>query len=147
MWTERLQALDSLMYAMSRDYDTLSLARWDTLKPLIRCLQAYGRDLLTYFHAGFITRRLEMSDDSPEAVYSIVLNQIGYDLEVLQRAVQQRASGSAAMTETLKETDKLAWLALKPAIDAGLATRRHDGRSPTSRSRPSAASSHMRPSP
>ncbi|MBP7687713.1 MAG: hypothetical protein KA765_07390 [Thermoflexales bacterium] len=121
VWTERLQALDSLMYAMSRDYDTLSLARWDTLKPLIRCLQAYGRDLLTYFHAGFITRRLEVSDDySPEAVYSIVLNQIGYDLEVLQRAVQQRASGSAAMTETLKETDKLAWLALKPAIDAGL---------------------------
>ncbi len=121
VWTERLQALDSLMYAMSRDYDTLSLARWHTLKPLIKCLQAYGRDLLTYFHAGFSTRRLEMSDDySPEAVYSIVLNQIGYDLEVLQRAVQQRASGSAAMTATLKETDKLAWLALKPALDAGL---------------------------
>jgi len=121
VWTERLQALDSLMYAMSRDYDTLSLARWGTLKPLIKCLQAYGRDLLTYFHAGFNTRRLELSDDySPEAVYSIVLNQIGYDLEVLQRAVQQRATGSAAMTETLKETDKLAWLALKPAIDAGL---------------------------
>lgn len=121
VWTERLQALDGLMYAMSRDYDTLSLARWGTLKPLIKCLQAYGRDLLTYFHAGFSTRRLELSDDySPEAVYSIVLNQIGYDLEVLQRAVQQRATGSAAMTETLKETDKLAWLALKPAIDAGL---------------------------
>lgn len=121
VWTERLQALDSLMYAMSRDYDTLSLARWGTLKPLLKCLQAYGRDQLTYFHAGFSTRRLEVSDDhSPESVYSIVLNQIGYDLEVLQRAVQQRASGSAAMTETLKETDKLAWLALKPAIDAGL---------------------------
>jgi hypothetical protein len=121
VWTERLQALDSLMYAMSRDYDTLSLARWSTLKPLLKCLQAYGRDRLTYFHAGFSTRRLEVSDDhSPESVYSIVLNQIGYDLEVLQRAVQQRASGSAAMTETLKETDKLAWLALKPAIDANL---------------------------
>ena len=121
VWTERLQALDSLMSAMSRDYDTLSLARWSTLKPLLKCLQAYGRDQLTYFHAGFSTRRLEVSDDySPESVYSIVLNQIGYDLEVLQRAVQQRASGSAAMTETLKETDKLAWLALKPAIDAGL---------------------------
>lgn len=121
VWTERLQALDSLMYAMSRDYDTLSLARWGTLKPLIKCLQAYGRDRLTYFHAGFSTRRLEVSDDySPESVYSIILNQIGYDLEVLQRAVQQRASGSTAMTETLKETDKLAWLTLKPAIDAGL---------------------------
>jgi hypothetical protein len=121
VWNERLQALDSLMYAMSRDYDTLSLARWGTLKPLLKCLQAYGRDQFTYFHVGFSTRRLELSDDyPPESVYSIVLNQIGYDLEVMQRAIQQRASGSAAMIETLKETDKLAWLSLKPAIDAGL---------------------------
>ncbi len=121
VWNERLQALDSLMYAMSRDFDTLSLARWGTLKPLLKCLQAYGRDQFTYFHAGFSTRRLELSDDyPPESVYSIVLNQIGYDLEVLQRAIQQRASGSTSMIETLKETDKLASLALQPAIDAGL---------------------------
>jgi hypothetical protein len=121
VWNERLQALDGLMYAMTRDYDALSLARWDTLKPAIKCLQAFGRDIFTYFHAGFASHRLEIWDDyPPDSVYSIILNQIGYDLEILQRAVEQRTSGSAAMTETLKATDKLACLALKPAIDTGL---------------------------
>lgn len=121
VWDERLQALDNLMHAMSRDYDTLSLPRWGTLKPLLKCLQAFGRDQFTYFHSGFTTGQLEMWDAyPPESVYSIVLNQVGYDLEVVQRAVEQRLSGSAAMSQTLKETDRLAWLALKPAVDAGL---------------------------
>ncbi|MFN8596511.1 MAG: hypothetical protein U0559_10055 [Anaerolineae bacterium] len=121
VWDERLQALDNLMYAMTSDYDTLSLPRWDTLKPVLKCLHAYGRGQFNYFHDGFGSGRLEMWDNyPPESVYSIVLNQIGYDLEVIQRAVEQRVSGSAATTATLKETDKLAWLALKPAIDAGL---------------------------
>ncbi len=121
VWNERLQALDELMYAMTRDYDALSLARWDTLKPAIKCLQAFGRDIFTCFQAGFTSRRLEISDDyPPDSVYSIILNQIGYDLEIMQRAVEQRISGAAATTEVLKTTDKLAWLALKPAIDADL---------------------------
>lgn len=121
VWDDRLQALDGLMYAMTRDYDTLSLSRWGTLKPLLKCLQAYGRDQFAYFRTGFNTGRLEAWDEyPPEAIYSIVLNQIGYDLEVWQRAVEQRLAGPAAMTHTLKEADKLAWLALKPAIDLGL---------------------------
>lgn len=121
VWDERLQALDSLIYALAGDYDTLSLSRWGTLKPLLKCLQAYGRDQFAYFRTGFNAGRLEAWDDyPPAAIYSIVLNQIGYDLEVWQRAVEQRLSGPANVTQTLKEADKLAWLALKPAIDLGL---------------------------
>ncbi len=124
VWVRRWETLDNLMQDINAGLTGRLLTRQTTLQSLVQCLRDFANHHFHYFYDGFhaTPQSLAPSSDFPEAyVYSVILNQIGHDLEVISRAIQQRDTGSAAMSDTLlRKADKLAALALQPAMDQGL---------------------------
>lgn len=106
------------MEGMSRRYESLPNP---TYKAMVGCLQAFGASQFRFFNNGFQQGRLVPSMEYPaEYTLRTTLDQVGYDLSLLQRAVEQRANGSAAMKETLDKADKLAQEAINLAVEGGL---------------------------
>jgi hypothetical protein len=88
-----------------------------TLSAATKRLKDFATDILYFFHAGFTSQKLEEKEYPRNNVYSILLNQIAFDIEVIRRAADQRiTSGSIEMKKRLKEADKLAWQALQKAV-------------------------------
>ncbi len=90
-----------------------------TLCATTKRLKEFAAGILHFFNAGFASKKLKWDEYPPNNVYSILLNQIAYDIEVIQRAADQRiTSGSTEMKQRLKEADNLAWQALQKAVGA-----------------------------
>ncbi len=89
-----------------------------TLSAATKRLNQFATEILRFFYDGFTNGKLKGSQEyPPNNVYSALLNQIGFDIEVIRRAADQRlTSGFDEMKTRLKEADKLAWLALQPMV-------------------------------
>ncbi|MBW7883988.1 MAG: hypothetical protein H3C34_15370 [Caldilineaceae bacterium] len=92
-----------------------------TLKSVVTNLNAYADRLLTLATEN----RFKGSRTMPQAYAArAILDQIGRDLEVILRALQQRlpplASDGDEIVTRLQMADNLAYAALQPALDAGL---------------------------
>lgn len=96
-------------------------SRLETLRDITRCLRIFAERQFRFFYDGFSSSSLERSKEyPPEHALYVTLDQIAHDFDVIQRAIWQRSSGSDKTHETLVTADKLAWLSLQPAIEAGL---------------------------
>jgi len=128
IWCQRWQALQSTIQHHLRraENDPSPIERQATLQSLLTSLYHFGKSQVDFFIAGFgpdAKVRLEPSTAYPPA-YALraTLDQIAYDLDLIQRAQQQRTKGSSSrpMRETLARADLLAYRALAPAICQGL---------------------------
>ncbi len=123
----RWKALDTYIDALAKSYEPQEFPRKDTVLHLLRSLQAFAASQFKFFYYGFYRSdqkysrhypALEINDQFPaEDVLTAVIEQIGHDLELIQRAADQRLSGNDVICQTLANADKLAWAAVKPAID------------------------------
>lgn len=112
VWPDRWQALQQLMAQMLTDLSDPSL------HTLAACLNAFGGSQFQFFYDGFKESKLRPSALYPnEFVLQTTLEQIAYDIAIIQQTAQQR-SGSAKTT--LKTADQLAQLALNLAIENDL---------------------------
>lgn len=92
-----------------------------TFKALAACLQAFGDSQFQFFRDGFRDGRLWPSAQYPaEYILRTTLDQVGYDISVIDQAAQQRRDGTKKMQKTLHKADQLGQLALNLAIDSGL---------------------------
>jgi hypothetical protein len=115
VWDERWGAYQSILTQLNSGVPT------PTFKTLANCLQAFGESQFKFFCEGFREGHLWPSAQYPaENVLSTTLNQVGYDIAVIQRASKQRGSKDKKMLDTLHKTDQLAQLALNLAIDGKL---------------------------
>lgn len=127
IWEQRWQGLDLAMQQMIElvRSDT-HVARQSTLLSLLESLRAFGDSQMSFFLEGArpgSPLQLEPSPDYPwEYVFRTTLNQIGHDLDVMQRAYHQRQPGphKERLLDTLRKADLLAYRALEPAIKLGL---------------------------
>jgi hypothetical protein len=132
IWNARWESLAASMATLSKQIEVSSVARKDTLRNLLTCLQAFAQDQYEFFRDGFVNgdfvpgsklRYLETSVIyPPEYVLRTTLDQIAFDLGVIQRAFNQRMPGpdSQQASETLATADKLARQALERAKVGGL---------------------------
>lgn len=117
--------------------ENIMISRFDTLQTLVTCLQRFGQKQFDFFYNGFSEEPtderphvgyLKPSIDYPEEfVFRRTLDQIGYDLSLFQTIILQRETASeqkggkkSPLYEALHTADRLAYQALKPAINAGL---------------------------
>lgn len=113
VWQQRSQALDEAIELSQAS------CKNQTLKALLSSLQAFGNDQFQFFYNGFSNGRLLPSMYHPaEYVVSATLNQISYDLSVIQQATEQR--NTPRFKEILDKADRLAQNALNLATDRGL---------------------------
>ena len=115
VWDKRWGAYQSILIQLNSELPA------HTFKALAACLQAFGNSQFQFFCDGFRNSTLWPSAQYPaEYVLSTTLNQVGYDIAVIQRAAQQRGSKYKKMPVTLHKADQLAQLALNLAIDGRL---------------------------
>lgn len=129
LWEERYCALQEMIGILSEQVPD-DLARATTFRTLLSRLQAFAREQFCFLFNGFkpdagAGYRLEPSLQFPAAfVLEGTLDQIGFDLTVIQDALHQReladAKENGAMKRTLAVADWLAYLALLPAVRHGL---------------------------
>ena len=127
IYYKRWQALDTLIAALTETYDRQDFPRKSTVLQLLKSLRAYAAGQFQFFYYGLDHDNLERLKHDPllklspefpaEDVLTGILDQIGHDLELIQRAADQRISGDANVRQTLANADKLAWSAVKPAIN------------------------------
>ena len=115
VWEDRWQALKQIMNQMLNG----SLSD-PTLHALVACLDAFGASQFQFFHDGFKNGNLWPSAQYPvEYVLRTTLDQVAYDINVIQGAAQQRsgAVGKPATAAPLAKADQLAQLALNLAVE------------------------------
>jgi uncharacterized protein len=129
LWTKRgdalIETIDHHLTAIQAGQEPVN--RQGTITALLTALKAFGKSQLDFFVNGFdpdakIVRLEPSTVYPPEYAMRATVDQIAYDLDVIQRAYQQRlpAQSTAAMRTTLAKADYLAYCALKPAIANGL---------------------------
>jgi len=126
-WDSLNRAMDELAVVLGGQ-DSAEVPHKETLATLIECLKDFGKKQFETFYKGFddslsdsdIPRLRVSVGYPPEYAFSIILDQIACDFEVVQRAACQRMSGGDLAKETLGKADEMARRALKPALDAGL---------------------------
>jgi hypothetical protein len=111
-----------------------------TLSATTQRLKEFAADILHFFNAGFTSGKMTWAEYPPNNVYSILLDQIAFDIEVIRRAADQRiTTGFTVMKQRLKEADKLAWQVLQPLVgedkplEAGTTVVTYFQKSPLSR--------------
>ena len=128
VWQARWQGLKQTMdyWLETKAENDSSYARQETLMSLLASLRAFGKSQKDFFLHGLEEKpqyRLEPSSEYPwEYLFRTTIDQIGFDLDAILRACQQRMSAkmAPALGETLDLADRLAYAALQPALAAGL---------------------------
>jgi hypothetical protein len=119
VWDDRWQALNRTMINLPQEFSE-DLSRKTTLTHLLQHLQKFAESQFeSFFYDGLGDRStynlVHFDEYPPEYVLNVVLDQISFDLEVIQRAANQRISGTPQMKVTLAKADNYALDALKPA--------------------------------
>ncbi len=119
VWKERWQALAEQLGQMSTIYSQSSIPVGPSLHALTESLLAFGEDQFDFFWDGFNNDRLLPSMVLPrEHVLRATLDQVAFDMAIIQRIHAQRNQAELLPTQEL--ADKLAQQALNVAIDGGL---------------------------
>jgi hypothetical protein len=112
--------LDTLAEMETRYGDFPDEPQLPTLYATTTRLKEFAIGILDFFYKGFTSGKLLSSGYPPKNVYAALLNQIAYDIEVIQRAADQRVTtGFAVMKQRLKEADNLAWQVLQNSVGDG----------------------------
>jgi hypothetical protein len=129
IWDTRWKSLDGVMDDLTRA-DSRSIlrspSRQETLRCIVKCLRAFTRSQFEFFRTGFENYWTQKSlhplepEYPADSVFGAILDQAASDLEVIQRAADQRAQGSAMVRKALVKADNYAFEVLKPAITGGL---------------------------
>jgi hypothetical protein len=126
IWEDRWKALEGVLDKMKTEYNSASFPRRKTLEALTLCLRAFAESQFRFFHDGLNTEGdIGPYNLQPSADYwrryaaTTVLNQVQHDIEAIQRIAYQRET-RLGIGEALNKTDKLAQMALQPAIDKSL---------------------------
>jgi hypothetical protein len=114
-WNDRWDSLREVMITSIDWYRKQDFPRKSTLLCLMKRLQAFAQGQVDYLMGDGTDWDL-FPEYPPEYALDTVLDQIGHDIEVIQRAAEQRISGSSAMQTALQVADYLAWQALSPAL-------------------------------
>lgn len=120
IWKSRHQAQIKIINELIVSIESNPLAEWQTrIKATLLALEEWSNDQFDFFVEGFNDRVLVGSRNYP-AEYALrqTVEQTAHDISVLQRAHTQRLANNSL--EILTRADKLAYMALKPAIDAAL---------------------------
>lgn len=120
IWQDRWNALQQQLDAQLHTYSSSSnpLIK-DSLHSLTDCLKSFGMDQFNFFWEGFDSEQLLPSMVYPqEYVLRATLDQIAFDLSIIQRIASQRQQ--AGVQQVLEKADKLAQLALNVAISNGI---------------------------
>jgi len=117
-----MDGLLAVLTAMQIRWKNVSVARSATIKTLIDSLNEFAQKQLCYFHTLFTRDPAARNTDfPPDYVYSVTLEQIQHDIDMLQRVIDQRGWGDGATRDTLLgNADRLASLALSHAVKANL---------------------------
>ncbi len=96
-----------------------------TLATLVTCLKEFVSKQIAFFIDNFSQGNLEVCNDfPPEAVLSAILDQVGFDISLIERIAEQRqrayTNPNDPYAQTLAVGDHLADEALQIARDAGL---------------------------
>ncbi len=127
VWRQRWQALEETLDELETRVINLGADKLDrsaTLLNLLRCLREFGSRQFNFFYEGFSEQdtavvRLEASlVYPPQYVLRRTLDQVGFDISVIRRVIDQRSDG--LNLNALKTADCLAYQALKPAMDADI---------------------------
>ncbi len=123
VYEQRWQALSQLMTQMESRFaqlDEEKFPRRDTLLNLLYALHAFGDKQFHFFYNGFAREAPFGLGRShiypPQCVLTATLRQIQNDLEVIERAAEQRIAGTDLEKQKLAAADRLAWLAIQPAL-------------------------------
>ncbi len=127
---ERSESLGSLMDEMIDSYRVGEFDNALALTRLTRDLRAFAGQHFTVFYAGFRPderfngkSELAESDSFPPAyAFDFICDQVSNDLEVIQRAAEQRQDKTphGTVTNALRRADSFAGLALQLALDRKL---------------------------
>lgn len=118
MWTTRWGAIKATMTATGGRYaqlgQTAGYSQVAVLGQAVDLLRSFTDELFDFFSTGFASGSLAQSSEyPPNYVYSCIQDQVQYDLEVLQRAADQRLNAPySPMLDTLNVADVLAQRAL-----------------------------------
>lgn len=128
VWRERWQALKKALQRLHDQIDALYPAetglRKQTLLTLLTGLQDFVGGPTGFF--TFLLDNFEQNRLHPPLVYPVeyilrnLLDQVGFDLDVISTAAAQRFYGDTVIRDHFRQADILAQQALQPAIDAGL---------------------------
>jgi hypothetical protein len=123
VWQDRWATLKTELTHMRDNFST-TLPRREAFLTLTDGLVSFADRLFTYYFDIF-TRPAPNTVQPPakypkEFILRILLDQVMYDITVIQYAAAQRLNGSPILVGRLGEADKLAQNALQPAISANL---------------------------
>lgn len=117
VWVERFDILEQRIIALRDSCRAAApFSRQAVFPNLVDCFRNFAAAQFDFFWRGFNEERLVPSESyPPEYVLAVILEQIGFDFEALQWAINQRQAGTPMMLEVLDIADRLAYEALKPA--------------------------------
>jgi hypothetical protein len=127
IYYDRWMALDDLIVSAYQTYQhEPDLPRKDTILYLLQSLQAFAWGQFQFFYYGFAPEEPQRSAQDPvlqiwdefppEDVLTAILQQVAHDLDLIQRAANQRLTANSSVRQTLANADKLVRRALEPAI-------------------------------
>jgi hypothetical protein len=131
IYYDRWLALDVLIDKAIVAYSNMDVFdRQGTIVSLLHSLRAFATSQFQFFYFGFQpldparlkTDPLVQTWDEfpPEDVLTGIINQISHDLDLIQRAADQRLvaklSANFVVQDALRAADQLTWLALLPAM-------------------------------
>jgi len=134
IYYERWKALDTLIKSSYRTYlRAPRFGRKATILYLLQSLQAFAWGQFQFFYYGFEPEQprrsardplLQIWDEfPPEDVLTAILQQIGHDLDLIQRAANHRRLTDQNIRTTLDNADKLVWRALDRAFEHEIINR------------------------
>ena len=91
----------------------------------LETLRSFSCEAFEFFHEGYYGngKKLPVSNNfPPRYVMRTILNQVSFDLNIFQHAINQRQNYDGQMTQQGKSlfvADRLASMSVQPAIDAG----------------------------
>lgn len=112
MHQKRWEALNQALTSVQDSIPTDS-ARENTMRQLLEQLNAFAERQFKFFFDGFSpsSRSLMRSDHfPPEYIFRVLLNQVSFDLDVIQRAISQRQVDS--LKSVLRKADNYAFQVL-----------------------------------
>jgi len=114
-WTSLSAAIDELRDTLRPD-----MPRYGTLSLLLNQLQTFGAQQFNQL-SDALARQTPVADGeaATHAIYD-ALDQIAYDIQIVERAVFERLVGSPSIKASLDKIDVIVAASLQPAIDAGL---------------------------
>ena len=124
-YENRWKSLNATMTALAERYASAHYPRRTTLIALVKGLQAFAQDQFYFFYNSYNSFQAcgqvhpllnppppEDAQYHPEFVLGVILDQVSFDMEVIQRAADQR-SRRGKMRDILGQADQYAWSLLE----------------------------------